>query len=120
MEILLKANKEQKEIARLLGVSESTICREKKRNADRRNGTYRATLAQRKADDRQQKKVRPRLFTSEDQAFVEKHLEMDLSPEQIVGVARREGASVVSHERIYQHVWQDKKRNGKLHEHLIS
>lgn len=47
-----------------------------------------------------------------------KYLEMDLSQEQIVGVARKKVAFIVSHERIYQHVWQDKKRNGKLHEHL--
>lgn len=118
MEILLKANKEQKEIAKLLGLSESTICREKKRNADRRNGAYRADLAQRKADDRQQNKKRHCRFTAEVQAFVERHLEQDLSPEQIVGVARKAGTSLVSPERIYQHVWQDKKRNGKLHEHL--
>lgn len=118
LEVLLKANTAQKEIALLLGVSESTVCRERKRNSDRRNGSYRAALAQRKSEERQQKKERPLRFTKEAQAFVEKHLKMNLSPEQIVGAAGKENIPMVSHERIYQHVWLDKKRNGKLHEHL--
>lgn len=118
LEVLLKANTAQKKIAYLLGVSESTISRERKRNADRRSGSYRAALAQRKSEERQQKKERPRRFTAEVQAFVEKRLEMDLSPEQIVGAAGKEKVPMVSHERIYQHVWLDKKRNGRLHEHL--
>jgi len=118
LEVLLQANTAQKDIALLLGVSESTVCRERKRNADRRSGSYRAALAQRKSEARQQKKERPRRFTAEVQAFVEKRLEMDLSPEQIVGAAGKEKVPMVSHERIYQHVWLDKKRNGRLHEHL--
>ncbi len=118
MEVLLKTNTRQKEIAQLLGVSESTISREKKRNSDRRNGAYRAVLAQRKADERQQNKERYGLFTAEMQAFVEKHLTMELSPEQIVGVALKEGITIVSIERIYQHIWQDKKRGGRLHKYL--
>jgi len=66
-------------------------------------------LAQRKAEERQQKKERPQRFTATVQVFVEKHLKLDLSPEQIVGVARKESVSIVSHERIYQHIWLDKK-----------
>jgi IS30 family transposase len=75
-------------------------------------------LVQRKVEKRQQKRERPRRFKTVVQAFVEKHLEMDLSLEQVVVVARKENVPIVSHERIYQHVWLDKKRNGKLHEHL--
>jgi transposase, IS30 family len=118
LEILLKTTTVQKEIAHLLGVSESTISRERKRNSDQRNGSYRAMLAQRKAEERQQKKERPQRFTATVQVFVEKHLKLDLSPEQIVGVARKESVPIVSHERIYQHIWLDKKRSGNLYEHL--
>ena len=39
-------------IAEHLGVNKSVISREKKRNSDKRNGAYRADLAQRKADAR--------------------------------------------------------------------
>jgi transposase, IS30 family len=106
----------------LLGVYESTACRARKRNTDRRNGSFRAAFAQRKFGECQQKKERPRRFTTAVQVFVEKHLEMDLCPEQIAGTARKENVLMVSHERIYQHVWLAgqlaKKRTGKLHEHL--
>jgi len=50
IEILKKAGKSQKEIAALLGVSESTISRELKRNQGK-NG-YRPKQAQIKADNR--------------------------------------------------------------------
>jgi IS30 family transposase len=38
---------------------------------------------------------------------------MDFSPEQIVGVARKENIPIVFHKRIYQYIWLDKKRRGK-------
>lgn len=42
----------------------------------------------------------------------------DFSPEQIVGCCRLEGLGCVSHERIYQHVWADKRRGGDQYTHL--
>lgn len=48
MEALLDAGETQKEIARILGVSPSTISRERKRK--RKNGRYEAARAQQKAD----------------------------------------------------------------------
>jgi transposase, IS30 family len=42
----------------------------------------------------------------------------DFSPEQIVGRAKHEGVAMVSHERIYQHLWQDKRADGTLYQHL--
>ena len=41
-----------------------------------------------------------------------------MSPEQIVGKALLNGLKMVSHERIYQHVWEDKKKGGTLYEQL--
>jgi IS30 family transposase len=79
---------------------------------------YSAELAQRKYDARQKGKEKACHFTPEIQMYVEEKLSKKLSPEQIVGVAKREGVSCVSHERIYQHVWRDKKKGGKLHKHL--
>ena len=40
------------------------------------------------------------------------------SPEQIVGRCKLEGKPYVSHEKIYQYVWADKRQKGKLYEHL--
>ena len=45
-------------------------------------------------------------------------IEQDYSPEQIAGRAKHEGVNCVSHERIYQYIWQDKKDCGLLFKHL--
>ena len=50
--------------------------------------------------------------------MVEVYLCEDYSPEQIIGVCKNKGVDCVSYERIYQHIWHDKKQGGKLHEHL--
>ena len=42
------------------------------------------------------------------------------SPEQISGWPTREEGVSVSHERIYQHVYEDKRRGGDLHRHLAA
>ena len=51
-------------------------------------------------------------------ARVEQLLREDWSPEQISGWLTREEGVSVSHERIYQHVYEDKRRGGDLHRHL--
>ena len=47
--------------------------------------------------------------------FVCDGLKCHLSPEQIKGRANLENIPCVSHERIYQFVWQDKKAGGKIY-----
>ena len=78
----------------------------------------RSELAQRKYETRQQSKHKSIRFTEPIQEFVELWLEEKYSPEQIVGVAKRLEHPCVSHELIYQHVWNDKKKGGSLHENL--
>ena len=58
LEAYLSVNKSRSEISALLEVSESTISRELKRNCDDRNKVYRAELAERKYQERIQKKPR--------------------------------------------------------------
>jgi transposase, IS30 family len=113
-----KARYKQKQIAEAMGKSASAVSREIRRNCDRRSGTYMADLAARKSAQRKKDKPKAVRFTAAMRAEVEGQLALKLSPEQIVGVALREGRDMVSHERIYQHIWQDKKRGGHLHEHL--
>lgn len=43
---------------------------------------------------------------------MEEQLAGNYSPEQIAGRARLEGVACVSAARIYQHVWQEKKKGG--------
>jgi len=50
--------------------------------------------------------------------IVEAGLRQDWSAEQIYGVMRLKELMPVSHERIYQHVYADKRRGGALHKHL--
>lgn len=118
IERLKKAGYQQQHIALAIGKSASTVSRELRRNCDGRSGSYTADLAGRKSARRKKDKPKAVRFTAAMRAEVERQLARKLSPEQIVGAARREGRDMVSHERIYQHIWQDKKRGGQLHEHL--
>lgn len=118
MERMKKAGYQQQQIAEAIGKSASAVSRELRRNCDGRSGSYTADLAGRKSAKRKKEKPKAVRFTAAMRAEVERQLARKLSPEQIVGVARREGRDMVSHERIYQHIWQDKKRGGHLHEHL--
>jgi IS30 family transposase len=51
-------------------------------------------------------------------ALVASLLRREWSPEQISGRLKLEQQPVVSHERIYQYVYADKRRGGTLHQHL--
>jgi len=116
--LLLQQGKTQKEIAQIIGKHKSTVSREIARNQDKRSGKYNYELAERKYRQRIREKPKKIHFTQAVKDFVESQLKEDLSPEQIVGVAKKEGIACVSHERIYQHVWEDKKKGGRLYMHL--
>ncbi|MBP8945872.1 MAG: IS30 family transposase, partial [Paludibacteraceae bacterium] len=108
----------QKEIALAIGKDKSVVSRELKRNCDNRNREYKAHLAQRKYESRQKNKPKHIRFTEEVKQYVEECLAKDFSPEQISGRAAVEARECVSHERIYQYVWKDKKGGGDFYTHL--
>ena len=112
---LRKAGHSQKEIAEVLGRSPSTISRELRRNKGLKG--YRPEQAHRLAQNRKKERDRTRIPKST-WARVEQLLREDWSPEQISGWLTREEGVSVSHERIYQHVYEDKRRGGDLHRHL--
>ncbi|MHA1237041.1 MAG: IS30 family transposase [Candidatus Hodarchaeales archaeon] len=101
-------------IARELGVAKSTIYREVKRNAGQRG--YRPKQAHGKALKRRKTKSQTRV-SAETWALVEKRLRKDWSPEQISGRLKENGI-YISHERIYQYVYADKRAGGNLWKHL--
>lgn len=105
-------------IAQELGVSASTISRELKRNADKRSGKYKATLAHQKCTNRHSTKPKKIRFTEAVRQQTEDLLKQDYSPEQVYGKLRILDKNTVSTERIYQHIWQDKKQGGTLYKHL--
>ncbi len=116
IEILKKAGKNQKEIAKLLDVSESTVCRELKRNQGKRG--YRSKQAQIKADKRRTQAAKALKMTAEAIDLIEAKIMIDWSPEQISGWLQIDQGIKISHERIYQHIWADKRNGGTLYKHL--
>ena len=113
-----QSNYTQKAIALAIGKDKSVISRELKRNSDGRTGEYKSDLAERKCRERHKRKRKSSKFTAPMQDRVETLLREDYSPEQVVGFLKQEGTACVSHERIYQHIWADKKRGGNLYKHL--
>lgn len=118
IEVLNKENYSQTAIAIRIGKDKSVVYRELQRNCDKRNGSYRASLAQHKCEKRHCDKNKKISFTSEIKEFVTNWIKEDYSPEQIVGMAKLEGFDCVSIERIYQFIWDDKKQGGNLYQHL--
>ena len=118
IEILLRRGDSQRAIARLLARPESTIRREVRRNKGERG--YRPKQAQAKAAERHSTANRARKkMIPETVALIEDKLTQgQWSPEQISGWLKANGKVSVSHERIYQHVWADKKAGGTLYKHL--
>ena len=116
--LLSEQGKTQKEIAKAIGRDKSTVSRELSRNCDKRSGKYHYELAHRKYRKRMKEKPKHIRFTQDVKDFVERKIREDLSPEQIVGIAKKDSLACVSHERIYLHLWDDKKQGGTLHKHL--
>ena len=112
---LMKAGQSQKEIAEVIERSPSTVSRELRRNKGLRG--YRPQQAHTLAQNRKQAKARKHI-ASTTWARVEELLREDWSPEQISGWLRQHENLEVSHEWIYQYVYEDKRRGGNLHRHL--
>ena len=106
------------EIATALGRHPSTIRREVKRNCCVHDGYYRAMFAVQKANGRRSRSRRNKRYTAEHFVPIERMLQEDFSPEQIVGRLRTEGICVMSIETIYLHIWADRTKGGTLWRHL--
>ena len=113
---LLKAVTSQKEIALILGVSPSTISRELERNTGKRG--YRSKQAHIKAERRRQEADKTIKMTFAVVTLIETKIQLDWSPEQVSGWLAKEENIRISHERIYQHIWTDKRQGGELFKHL--
>lgn len=106
----------QKGIADHLGVSESTICREIKRNSGKKGYRYKQANEQ-AVERRYQASHRPKRMIPSVIYFVEDKLAEKWSPEQIAGVLKINGVPI-SYESIYRHIWINKKAGGILYTHL--
>ena len=114
----MKRGESLRAIARALEVDPSTICREVKRNSGKKG--YRFKQAHGKASERRKLACsRVLKFVPEVRYLVEYLLsEKQWSPEQISGWLSLHYDTTISHERIYQHIWHNKRNGGTLYLHL--
>jgi IS30 family transposase len=101
------------QIARIVGVHRTTISRELKRNQSL-NGYYPQAAHQRS----QKRRQRPLKWTGRCRRLVEGKLRHEWSPQQIAGWLEQNEPFSISHEQIYQHIYMDRERGGRLHTHL--
>lgn len=101
-----------------LGIHKSTICRELKRNA-RQWGNYDPAIAQQIANDRKERFSLNRKFSLGMEKIIRDKLQsQQWSPEQIKGYCQQNNIPMVSHQRIYQFIYQDKYNGGGLYKNL--
>ncbi len=105
-------------IAAYLGRSRTTIWRERRRNRAPYDGLDRAERAQGRAVARQRRSRRNGRMGARQWPRVEGLREEKWRPEQIAGYFRESGEMKISPEQIYQHVWRDRERGGRLWAHL--
>ena len=117
---LKKANFNQKSIANELGVSESTISRELKRNSSSQKKSYSANNAHKVSATRRKyaSKVSNLKLDTKAKNIITKFIEEDWSPEQISKRLNEENKLSISHTRIYQFVYSDRQKGGELYTHL--
>src|ERR1017187_1812376 len=109
---LSKREASQESIAGILGVSQSAVSREMRSNRGQRG--YRFKQAEATAQARQAIRNKPRKLTAPIRRKIEAKLrQMRWSPEQISGWLSEQGIKL-SHERIYQMIWDDKRDGGNL------
>ena len=114
--VLLQNRTKQKEIAKAINVSPSTVSREIRRNSGVR-GRYNWETAQVNAV--QTKRRKPGNHSINKEVMEEaKHLLVteQWSPEQISGVLAKDG-KYISHETIYRMIRKDKAEGGTLYKH---
>ncbi len=105
-------------IAEQVGRHRSTIYREVARNRSGYDGKYRAGRAEEKTRARRSRSKRNERISQEQWQRVKELLGREWSPEQISGDLKRKREMKISHERIYQYVWADKEKGGRLYENL--
>jgi len=118
IKVLHKSGHSLSFIAQQVGIHKSTVSRELKRNA-RQWGSYDPVVAQQIANDRKERFAKNRKFTPGMERFIREKLQFQQwSPEQIKGYCDKNDIPMVSHQRIYQFIYQDKSNGGLLYKNL--
>lgn len=109
----IKVGYTQKQMALCLGISQSTISRELKRNSYQ--SIYKPELAEQFTFHRHKYKTKYLKLTRKVMNYIKDKLKEDWSPEQISGVMKKDKLPCVSHETIYQYIYKNKYHGGKLY-----
>jgi len=118
LSVLLKTEHKITYIAKELNVHRSTLYREVNRNSKPR-GSYDAFYANESSEIRKERFAKKRKLNLEMISFIRDKLEnQQWSPEQIKGYCFKNNIPMVSHERIYQYIYEDKVNGGSLYHHL--
>ncbi len=116
--VLLKTGHKVSFISEQLNLHRSTVYREIKRNSKPR-GSYDANYANWCAEIRKERFAKNRKLNQAMISFIRDKLENEQwSPEQIMGYCKMKNIPMVSHERIYQFIYEDKAQGGSLYKHL--
>ena len=113
---LKKTNNSQQAIANVIGVTQSAISRELKRNSGNRG--YRFKQAQGLSDERRLRSTKALKMTEPLVLLINKKIKVRWSPEQISGWLDATKGIKLSHETIYRHIWSDKRSGGQLYLYL--
>jgi len=118
IDALFRAGHKQSFIAAQLQINRSTISRELKRNRTK-TGCYNAFSAHENAQVQKERFSLNRKFTPAMERFIfDKLSDEQWSPEQIAGYCKLHEIPMVSHERIYQFIYQNKAEGGQLYKNL--
>ena len=108
----------KREIARCLGRSPSTICRELARNSCECDGYYRPEKAHARALAKRSKSRRNSQYSQQEWAAVEALLQQKWSPKQVIGARHLQRRRTMSYETIYRRVRRDRAQGGRLWTHM--
>lgn len=116
IEVLVKYQYEVKFIAQSVGVHNSTIYRELKKNSSSKG--YKAKAAHKLAKDRAKNAGKSGRMDPEILKMAEGRIKKGWSPQQISGRLKCENDVSISHQTIYKHVHEDAKNGGLLHKFM--
>jgi transposase, IS30 family len=119
IEVLQSEKMKQRDIARLLNVHPSTVCRELTRGmGGLTKSSYRAHFGEGHRRRSNGNRGRKRKLTGDLCQVVTELIRRDWSPEQIKGRLKLERGMSVSHETIYEFIKTNRKQGGDLYLHL--
>ena len=107
----------QAETAQLIGVSQSTISRELKRNSTQKRHSYNPQTAQMYTNERREWTKNNKSYPYYIRKAIIELILLDCSPEQIVGLRKRQGKKTPCVQTIYNWIAADREAGGTLFEH---